>query len=210
MPHVVLKVDVPITCFRKSRSREYVETYNVPPPATIYGMLLSLVGETDRYKHCGVRIAIALLSKPYSSVVVRKFHRHKVKKLQDPSNIRPDYQEILTNVQFVIWVHQGKDQAKYCLVERILQAFLEPSSVDRFGGLSLGESQFLVNQVTLLIDNSVEGTARWLVQEEYGQMSLPYWVDHVGARRTRWRRYELQTRSLQSPPDSSWTEIKPT
>ncbi len=52
---IALKVEVPIACFRQSRAREYIETYPVPPPSTVYGMLLSLLGEVDRYKHCGVK-----------------------------------------------------------------------------------------------------------------------------------------------------------
>jgi CRISPR-associated protein Cas5t len=47
--------------------REYGKTYPVPPPSTVYGMLLSLVGETDAYKHCGVQLAIAMLSQPRKS-----------------------------------------------------------------------------------------------------------------------------------------------
>lgn len=62
MTTIALKVEVPIACFRHSRAREYAETYPVPPPSTVYGMLLSLIGETDRYKHCGTQLAIALIT----------------------------------------------------------------------------------------------------------------------------------------------------
>lgn len=55
---IIFRVDVPIASFPTSRSREYRASYPVPPPSTVYGMLLSLVGETDRYRHCGVKIAI--------------------------------------------------------------------------------------------------------------------------------------------------------
>ncbi len=74
---IALRVDVPIASFPTSRSREYRETYPVPPPSTVYGMLLSLVGETDRYNHCGVKVAIALITKPAKSVTLRKFYRFK-------------------------------------------------------------------------------------------------------------------------------------
>ncbi len=41
-------VSVPVACFRKGFAREYLETEVLPPPATCYGFLLSLVGETER------------------------------------------------------------------------------------------------------------------------------------------------------------------
>jgi len=209
MPHVVLKVEVPLASFRASRAREYMETYDVPPPATIYGMLLSLVGETNRYKHCGVRIAVVLLSEPTRSVVLRKFHRHKVGEPYHPSNIRPDFQEVLTDIRFMVWVDGAKDQAEICLADRIFQAFEKPTDVDRFGGLSLGESQFLVNSVNLISEESLEGLGTWLIQNGSGHLSLPHWVDHVGARGTRWHLYSLQKSCLKRPPDSSWIGIQP-
>lgn len=47
MNSVALYIDVPCATFRNSRNREYGHTYPVPPPSTVYGMLLSFVGETD-------------------------------------------------------------------------------------------------------------------------------------------------------------------
>jgi CRISPR-associated protein Cas5t len=143
---IALQVEVPIACFRQSRAREYVETYPVPPPSTVYGMLLSLVGEENRYRHCGVKLAIALLSQPEKSIVIRTFRR--VKKMRDinhSSNARPDYQELMTNVEFVVWVSAATDKATPTLPERLQQAFIDPASVNRFGGLCLGESRDLVN-----------------------------------------------------------------
>lgn len=54
---LILYLDVPFATFRESHAREMGKTYPVPPPATVYGMLLSLVGETDVYRHCGVELA---------------------------------------------------------------------------------------------------------------------------------------------------------
>ncbi len=39
-----LFVDAPICSFRPNWSREYQDTYPIPPPSTLHGMLLSLVG----------------------------------------------------------------------------------------------------------------------------------------------------------------------
>lgn len=209
MTTITLQVEVPIACFRQSRAREYAETYPVPPPSTVYGMLLSIVGEMDRYKHCGTKLALALLSHPEKSTVIRTFRRFKKKEISDPSNARPDYQELLTDIQFILWVNAGTDAAKPTLQERLQIALTHSECIERFGGLCLGESRDLVNAVSLLPKTSHGEKLRWLVQDENGLLTLPYWVDHVGSRNTRWLRYSLQDVSDQrQPPDSAWTEIK--
>jgi CRISPR-associated protein Cas5t len=208
MARLALKVEVPIACFRKSRAREYIETYPVPPPSTVYGMLLSLIGEVDRYKHCGVKLAIALLCEPEKSTVIRTFHRFKTKNIHDSKNNKPDYQDLLTDIEFVVWVDAGVDKAKPNLVQRLEDAFTNPDSISRFGGLCLGESRDLVNDVTLLPDNYYAESMRWLIQDEYGLLTLPYWVDHVGSQATRWRRYEIQEYQVFQPPELSWTSVQ--
>jgi CRISPR-associated protein Cas5t len=204
---IALKVEVPIACFRQSRAREYMETYPVPPPSTVYGMLLSLVGEENRYKHCGVELAIALLSLPEKSVVIRTFRRSKKKDIHDIENTKPDYQELLTHVEFVVWVAPGKDTAKPSLPKRLQQALTNPASVNRFGGLCLGESRDLVNAITLLTQSQKEKLL-WLVRDENGDLTLPYWVNHVGSQGTRWLRYVLIEFTVQQPPNLSWTTIQ--
>ena len=57
-------VSVPIACFRKGVAREFLETERVPPPATCYGFLLSMVGETNRRRHIGSRVSPVLVSNP--------------------------------------------------------------------------------------------------------------------------------------------------
>lgn len=205
---VILQVDVPIASFPTSRSREYRETYPVPPPSTVYGMLLSLVGETDRYKHCGVRIAIALLSETAKSVTLRTMRRFKNKNIARKENIRPDFQEILTGIELMIWVDSGEDKAQPNLCDRITAAIANPSSITRFGVLCLGESRDLVNSVDLITEIDPNLTLNYLLQDEYGDLSLPYWVDHVGSNNTRWVRCSLEKRSSITPPDSAWTNLK--
>jgi len=77
-------VSVPIASFRVAQAREYWETYPCPPPSTVYGMLLSLVGEQNRLAHRGAEIALAITSDPqrlvdtrapYPSVVLRTLWR---------------------------------------------------------------------------------------------------------------------------------------
>lgn len=205
---IILKVDVPIASFPTSRSREYRQTYLLPPPSTVYGMLLSLVGETDRYKHCGVKVAIALLSEPAKSVTLRTMRRFKRKKLDYKENTRPDFQEILTGIELMVWLDKGEDKAKPALCDRITEAFANPASVNRFGALCLGESRDLVNSIDLVTEIDSNLTLNYLLQDEYGDLSLPYWVDYIGSQNTRWLRYSLEMLSAIVPPDSAWTIVK--
>ncbi|MGL6338903.1 MAG: type I-MYXAN CRISPR-associated protein Cas5/Cmx5/DevS [Waterburya sp.] len=205
---IALKIDVPIASFPTSRSREYRDTYPVSPPSTIYGMLLSLVGETDRYKHCGVKIAIALVSEPAKSITLRTMRRFKRKTLDHKKNTRPDFQEILTGVELIVWVNQGEEQDNLSLGDRLTAAFANPSSINRFGALCLGESRDLVNSVDLITEMNFDLPLKYLIQDEYGELSLPYWVDHVGSKNTRWLRYSFEDKSQQDPPNSAWTIIK--
>jgi len=205
---LALCVEVPIACFRQSRAREYAETYPVPPPSTIYGMLLSMVGEIDRYKHCGVKLAIALIAKPQKSTVIRTFRRFKKKDIHDPTNARPDYQELLTDIQFIVWVDAGMDRSTPTLPERLQFALDNPDRIDRFGGLCLGESRDLVNSVSLLSEKESNTSLSWLIQDEDGLLTLPYWVDHVGSQGTRWRRYRLELSQNWEIPEFAWTVIQ--
>jgi CRISPR-associated protein Cas5t len=197
---IQLQVEVPIACFRQSWAREFAETYPVPPPATVYGMLLSLLGEWDRHRYCGSQLAIALLSQPQLSTVIRTLRRFKTKDIQHPNNARPDYQQLLTDVQIAVLV-------KGSLAHDLERAFENPELIDRSGGLSLGESRDLVNSVRPI--QKVPSGGRWLIQDEDGILTLPYWVDHVGSRDTRWRRYSLRTLEGDDVPELAWTEICP-
>jgi CRISPR-associated protein Cas5t len=128
--------------------------------------------------------------------------------IYDPSNARPDYQELLTNVEFVVWVSAGTDKATPTLPERLQQAFINPASINRFGGLSLGESRDLVNAVTLLPESDHREVMWWLVQDEDGSLTLPYWVDHVGSQGTCWQRYMFQESQAWQPSELAWTVIQ--
>jgi len=211
---IQLLVEVPIACFRQSRAREYAETYPVPPPSTVYGMLLSLVGEMDRYQHCGTKLAIAMLSQPVKSTVIRTFRRFKKKEIADPTNARPDYQELLTDIRFVVFVDSQFENGQFTLADRLQAAFEHPEAIARFGGLCLGESRDLVNSIKPI--KNVEDVKdfqdwQWLCQEENGLLTLPYWVDHVGSQGTRWKRYILQSPTkIFEPPSDAWTEIRTT
>jgi CRISPR-associated protein Cas5t len=134
-----LFVSVPIASFRVPQAREYWETLPCPPPATLYGMLLAAVGEPNRLHHEGAELALALLSAPELSVVVRTLWRVKDRKLAPGvgENRRPDFQELLSNVRLAVWVRRGAaEAARPSLSDRVAAALARPSGINRFGGLS--------------------------------------------------------------------------
>src|SRR5437588_6548699 len=139
-----VRVTVPIACFRKGLAREYLETEALPPPATCYGFLLSLVGETNRRRHVGCRVAPVLANKPLTSVVLRTVWRVKKMPLGSPGNARPDYQQLLTGVELLIWL-DSSNESDGGLEARVRQALTKPQTISRFGGLCLGESTHLVD-----------------------------------------------------------------
>src|SRR5262245_48103952 len=143
-----LYVSVPIACFRKGLAREYLETEPLPPPATCYGFLLSLVAETDRRRHLGCRVAPVLLHQPAQTVILRPVWRGQSRPLGSPGNTRPDFQQLLAPVELALWLDSTQEAGDGDHLERrVRQALERPVSVNRFGGLSLGESTHLVDEV---------------------------------------------------------------
>jgi CRISPR-associated protein Cas5t len=211
METIGLYVSVPVACFRVPRAREYFETFPCPPPSTVYGMLLSMVGEVNRRAHEGAEIAIAVLSEPDYSVVLRTLWRVKDRN-EGPglgNNRRPDFQELLTDVRLAVWVRKGKfERHAPPLAERIGGALERPATVARFGGLSLGESTHLIDEVSSLDPLIKRG--RLLIAEDDGDLSLPIWPDHVGAA-TRWGQYRLKNADLTaelSDNSKAWTVME--
>jgi CRISPR-associated protein Cas5t len=187
---IAVKVTVPIACFRKGLAREYLETEPIPPPSTCYGFLLSLVGEFDRYRHIGVRICPVLVGEPELSVVLRTIWRVKKAPLGSPGNTRPDFQQLLSSIDLFLWIDSSDEKSDLRLEQRVLSALQNPETVERSGGLSMGESTHLVNEVLLL---SGQRAQRFVGQKgqafllnENGNLALPVWVDHVGSAQTRY------------------------
>lgn len=185
---IALRVTVPVACWRRGWAREYLETEPLPPPATCYGFLLSLVGEEDRSRHVGARVSASLLNQPARSVVLRTLWRVKDNK-QPPgvgNNARPDYQQLLLGSELLIWCDSAEEHhAGPSLEARVQAALADPSSVERFGGLCLGESTHLVNDVGAWTAPALPATARSFVLDGVGPLTLPVWVDHVGSAGTR-------------------------
>lgn len=212
MTAVACYVAAPIAAFRAPRAREYLETLAYPPPSTVYGMLLAAVGETDRLAHQGAELAIAPTSPGRRTRVLRTLWR--VKSLREPlgsdTNKRPDFQELLTDVRFAVHVRDGIDAHDPPLPVRLRLAIENPATVRRFGGLALGESTHLVDELRLLRASDAPDGATWLIRAADGHLALPVWPDHISSRQTRY--VQLDVGSVQEvtvPPDAAWVRIEP-
>jgi len=194
---IALHIEVPYASFRKSYARSLAETYPFPPPATVYGMLLSFVGEYFRACHVGVKLAFAYKQQPRIATTLRKLSRYKygVASKQSKMGNAPDYIETLCNIEFICWVDSSseKKQTARSLEQRLAEAIQSPDYITRTGLVSLGLSDDAVNDVSLL--NNVEGKWYWLTPCDTGQIELPIWVDHVGSYHTRWQRYDFDLSS---------------
>ena len=183
----------------------------MPPPSTVYGFLLSLVGEESRQKYIGTRLAIAVFQRPAVSQVLRTSWRTKNRDAGPGigNNKIPNYQEVLTGLVFGVQLKQEE-----ALAERIQNIFEgdgfggKYQSLTRFGGLSFGESRDLVDTVDYLPDD--ETSCVWLKRNPEGTMPLPLWVDHVGSRLTRWEQFELHNGKWKEDlSEEYWITIQP-
>lgn len=196
MNPLLLKVDVPMSNFRTSFAGGFRESYPVPPHSTCYGMLLSLIGEWNKWEYkTDSELAIGMVTTPSKSQVLRTQHRYKKDNLLERSNRIPDYIEVLSNVGFVLGV-KGR------LADKVHTALTNSETIDRHGSLSLGESIYIVNAIDILEFEDIE--ANWLVQSEDGFLALPCWVD-PSMKFTRWNSFSFQRKS--GIPNLAWTKI---
>ena len=185
---LILKITAPFASFTNSRSREYSASFQYPPVSTIYGLLLSLVGETERTKHIGVKLATGIIQEVKSSVVLRTFKRSKEKDINAKANSKPDFQEILCGLSYAVCVDSGED--KQSLENRIKVALTQPEKIHRFGGLSLGESRDLIDDIRILEHLPSQQECKWLLKNPNGE-ALPVWVDYQGSENTHWETFIL-------------------
>ena len=184
---IAVRISVPIASWRKAHARELLETEVVPPPATCYGALLSLVGEVERERHRGCCVTGGVVGRAETSVVVRTLWKIKDRKSPQGSgeNAKPDFQQLLTGCDVVIWCDSSAE-ADGGLERRVQHALTLPATIDRFGGWSLGESTHLVNDAWLLPNAAPPDGARAFLLDPVGTMTLPVWVDHVRMAGTRY------------------------
>lgn len=217
---LVLRVDVPMAGLRPMWAREYQETYPAPPPSTVYGMLLSLVGveREDKDRHAGLRIALALAENTTDSLwrrrekgrVFRKFRRvaQSAKNADPLADRRPDYQELLLGLELWIWVNDSR--AEHPLSNQIRMA-LNPERRDkivRHGALCLGESSHMVNEISV---DRPHGRGRFVAPCEKGFLSMPVWSDHETNRPTMLNFEIREPEELRPDPpdDCCWFAIAP-
>jgi len=207
---IALHIEVPYASFRKSYARSLAETYPFPPPATVYGMLLSLVGERLRGQHSGVKLAFAFAKQPKIARTLQRMSGAKY-----GVSRTPDFVETLCGIEFLCWVDSsGEKENAQSLETRLIEAIETPEVVNRTGVVCLGLSDNAVNDVSLVKNftrvQDFSETWHWLTPQSDGQIELPIWVDHVGAFYTRWRRYQFDNTSLVEtfePPDNYFTPI---
>ncbi len=198
-----LRVHVPVCSFRPFESREYQDTYAVPPLSTIYGMLLSYCGipREERTVHKGAALALGLEGITDQASVFRKLRRGK-----ELETVRPDYQDLLLGLTCRIWVSQGNEKGTPPLVERLDRAMRNPGSIRRAGGLSLGESSFLVDTFTRA-PGLPDEEFQFLCRDDAGFVQLPLWVDHDQNHRTTGR-FSLVSGKANVLLDRSWIRVE--
>jgi CRISPR-associated protein Cas5t len=203
----VLYLECPCTSFPRSFARDYKETYRYPPPSTLYGFLLSLVGEVDLKAHLQVKLAIGLIGEDSPiSRIVRKQRHHKFSRQQLGTYpvskfSKPNYQELLTNLRLAIRVDSSlEESASVPLSERVKIALSNPEQISRFGGLSLGESWALINGIRFY--RETDGSIRWLVKDKRGLIALPIWIDRQTGQGT------FQRFSWGDFSEDSWIQIQ--
>jgi CRISPR-associated protein Cas5t len=176
---IAIRVEVPVCAFRPYASRDYQDTFPVPPPTTVYGMLLSFLGVPREEKEChrGAEMALAVAELPERrSKVFRKLRRGEDLP-GTAKGSRPDYQDLLIDLKLWVWLRKGADPADPPLASRIPAALADPTTItQREGGLSLGESSYLVDVIA--VDPAPPDRLIFVTPDERGFYSLPVWVDH--------------------------------
>lgn len=229
---ITLHVEVPYASFRKSYARSFAETYPLPPPATVYGMLLSLVGERFRRRHEGVRLAFAYKCRrndksynhrrngedcndkcsPHIATTLRKLSRYKygVPSKQSKLGNAPDFIETLCGIEFLCWVDSSYEKSDINNPLNGDRRNLERRIVEAIT-FPWSVDRYGVLCLGLSDDavndmslcDNVGGEWHRLLPSNAGTIELPVWVDHVGAAQTRWRRYELKANPTPATAPSS-------
>ncbi|MCB1309098.1 MAG: type I-MYXAN CRISPR-associated protein Cas5/Cmx5/DevS [Leptospiraceae bacterium] len=201
MNEVVLHYQIPIAAFRPYESREFQDSLPAPPPSTLFGMLMSLCGlpVEERERLAGIQIASAIcLPEPARGTVLRRMRRGGT-----TAKRNPEYQELLIGLRGLVAVRDASND----FPELIRTALKEPEKVSRFGGLSLGESAFLLD--SLNVGWPGDETLLWLINDSTGDLSLTTWIDTAHPSETRRVRFRFEEMSVDSVPDEAWVSLKP-
>jgi CRISPR-associated protein Cas5t len=132
-----------------------------------------------------------------------------IRSCSDDSGTPPDYQELLTGLRLALWLDSTDEQGpSSSLEDRVALALDHPERIDRWGGLSLGESTHLVDEVGRLAPGEPGPIRAYLLQDR-GRLSLPVWVDHVGSAGTRFVSGALEMWGPNEPPRERMPRIEP-
>ncbi len=153
-----LSVHLPAASWVVAGDRNFRNTYPVPPISTAYGFLLSMIGETNMSRHRGVRITTGALLWKDGKMPTHTLQYRQLRKFKSPDptstlNMKPDFQQVYGNFTAAIWLDSSGEPAGETLEDRVHAADRDPGSVSRFGALSLGESDWLVNDVRFLTED---------------------------------------------------------
>lgn len=189
MATLCLRIDVPMSSFRPYTSREYQDTYPAPPPATVFGMLLSYIGaeREDALRFTGNHIGIAIEEEADLSRVLRKMRRDPANAKDGIPQYRPEYQELLSDL-VVYCLIDDQEARQESLVEVMSGAMEHPEHIERYGSLSLGESSHLIDSI-----GSCEAPEECLVlqPQRRGLLVMPIWTNFQNRSATRLQRFEL-------------------
>lgn len=192
-------MDIPIFFTKKPQSRcEYYESFEYPCFSTVYGALLSYIGEMDISKYEKTMMAIAIISNPEKNVVIRRISRFKNKDLTDAQNHPPIRQELYTNVKLFISI-KGK------LEDALIKAMKNPESINRFGALCLGESECLINELREFRDNDAE-TGDFLVKDVNGEYGLITWHD-IAKKKNKWESFIIKKQSIKDVSEEDFVML---
>jgi CRISPR-associated protein Cas5t len=151
---IQIYIEAPFASFPRRFAHDYRETYLYPPLTTIFGCILSLIGELDITVYPMNSIDVGVINKypAISSVCVKQRNnaympRGKHAKIREksystgvyPASLysKPNIKEIVVGTKIVAQINNEP------LAAKVLYSL--HSGCDRFGILSLGESSAMVN-----------------------------------------------------------------
>lgn len=166
---IQIYIEAPLASFPRKYANDYRETYQFPPISTVYGCILSFIGELDinAYSANDIKLGTLNLSPEISAVCTRIRNvsyapggkRYKLNDKLSRTGVysstlysKPNIKEIVTGTRIVAQVNNPN------LASRVRQILSK--GCDRFGILSLGNSSAMVN--TFREYRESDGKISWL------------------------------------------------
>lgn len=195
---IIIQITAPIASNRKAYANNYGESYSYISPITVYGFLLSLVGEHNIKAHENVQLAFAYKNKPEKSRLIKKQTKIKLgilgkafskKDSRDVEGLTPDYIEKLSDVNMICSIDSSREIGTKKLEERVVEAIKHPENIFRsVGVLSLGTSDDLIDDLYLL-DSILGEKLLKLVPNKRGKFEMPIWLNHLYGIGNKFQRY---------------------